>query len=220
MLKFRVGPRKADAGFPRAWKEAAFSLIELLVVMAIVAILATVSLTAFTQIGQSGALTKTGSDIAGMLEQARAYAVAHNASVWVGFSTGDDDALLVGVMTSRNGDSQPATNEQVSLSRVRRFDRVKLVVLADADGRPAASDGAQLANLSSAIFPFSLGKTSFTNRVVQFNSRGESRILPNQTFKVTEVGLQQYSDGQIRNPQNHVAIQVGGLSGAVSLYRP
>jgi len=220
MLKSRVGIRRAGADFPGAWRETAFSLIEILVVLAIGAILATVSLTAFTQIGQSGALTKTGSGIVGILEQARAYAVARNAPVWVGFSTGNDDTLLVGVITSRNGDSQPATNEQAPLSRVRRFDRVKLVVLAEADGRPPVSDGAQLANLSSAIFPFSLGETSFTKWVVQFNSRGESRILSNQAFKVTELGLQQYSDGQIRNPQNHVAIQIGGLSGAVSLYRP
>lgn len=201
-----------------------FSLIELLTVIAIIAILATVSMSAFTKIGQAGELTKTGSDIADILERARSYAMAYKTYVWVGFAEGEDDSLLVGVSASRNGVAVPESGDLISLDRLRSFKKVRIVALdADPNNRPEAPEEAQIANLTSAIqtFPASHGSTvSFDRQVVQFNSRGEARIIASQPYKVSEIGLQESVDGQVRNLSNFAAIQIGGFSGAISLYRP
>jgi len=208
---------------PASSRKPGFSVIELLVVLAIVMIMAVFSLVAFNQTGQAGRLTKTSGDIADLLEQARAYAMAQNTYVWVGFSGADNDTLRVGVVASRGGDSNPSPDDLVPLSRVRSFERVRIVSLAKSDERPPAMDDAQMGNLKSAIMTFSMGGSAavtFDSKVIQFNSRGESRIVSNQHYKIVEIGLQEAIDGQIRNDANYAAIQVRSLSGSVSLYRP
>lgn len=200
-----------------------FSLIELLTVMAIIAILATVSMSAFTQIGKAGKLTRAGSDIADILERAREHARAYNTYVWVGFAEGEDDSLFVSVAASRDGVANPGSNDLIPLDRLRRFERVRIVPLPDSNDRPTAPPEAQIANLTSAIqtLPASNGSTvAFDRQVIQFNSRGEARITDSQRYKVSEIGLQESVDGQVRNPSNFAAIQIGGFSGAISLHRP
>ena len=66
-----------------------FSLIELLVVMAIIGILAAVTIPAMNSIKGASNVTKAAYDIAGALEQARAYAMANNTFVFVGFAEVD-----------------------------------------------------------------------------------------------------------------------------------
>ncbi len=200
-----------------------FSLIEILVAVSIGAVLTTFSLVAFNQIGKGGSLTRTGSEISDLLEQARAYAMARNTYVWVGFTQSGPDSLVAGVVSSRNGDAHPTAEDLVPLDHIRRFERVRVVSLDASAERPAAEDEAQVANLSSPILEFSIAgakPVTFDTQVIQFDSRGECRIAQDQPYRITEIGLQEVVDGQIRNRDNSVAIQIGGLSGAVSLYRP
>lgn len=202
-----------------------FSLIELLTVIAILAILAVASMAAFTNIGRAGNLTKTGNDIGGLLELARAHAMAQNTYVWVGFEEGTDGVLLVGVAASRNGGATPSAADVVQLGPLKRFERVKMVALPDNAPHRKPEDGVrQLTSITSAIFSFTAGSganaTVFDNRVIQFNSLGESRVESGQLYKAVEIGLQKATDGGIRDPENYVALQLGRLSGSVSLYRP
>ncbi len=206
-----------------AHRHAGFSLIELLTVIAIGAMLASLSMTAFNRIGQAGNLTKAGHDITDFLERARMHAMANNTYVWVGFTPGDNDTLVVGAAASRNGASNPGADDLVPLDRLHRFVGIGLVSLVDSKDRPITPKEAQLANLSSAIHSFSLGGETpvvFDRSVIQFNSRGECRIVPSQPYRITEIGLQEMATGNVRNPANYAAIQVGGLSGAVSMHRP
>ncbi|MEI6491033.1 MAG: prepilin-type N-terminal cleavage/methylation domain-containing protein [Verrucomicrobiota bacterium] len=66
-----------------------FSLIELLVVIAILAILGAVAIPAMNSIKGASNVTKAAYDIAGTLEQARAYAMANNTYVFVGIAEVD-----------------------------------------------------------------------------------------------------------------------------------
>ena len=67
---------------------AAFSLIELLIVIAIIAVMAALaSSTGFMKSG--GDFTKAAYDISGVLDQARAYAMANNTYVFVGIGEFD-----------------------------------------------------------------------------------------------------------------------------------
>jgi prepilin-type N-terminal cleavage/methylation domain-containing protein len=70
-----------------------FSLIELLVVMAIMAVLTAVTLPSIEGLNSSGKFNQSISEIAGILEQARSYAVGQNTYVWVAFYPLDSSQL-------------------------------------------------------------------------------------------------------------------------------
>ncbi len=62
-----------------------FSLLELLVVIAVVMTMMTMVAPAFIGINNAGNVTRAAYDVAGALNSARAYAMAKNTYVWVGF---------------------------------------------------------------------------------------------------------------------------------------
>ena len=202
---------------PRPAIRSAFSLIELLVVIAIIAVLAALALPAFNSIRNASGLTKTASDIAGILEQARAYAMAPYTYVWVGFQTNQangTDTLIVGVISSKTGSSNPSNNV-VQLGKITRFENVQLVpnLPANSGSRPAAN--VQLVDATNFAF------TNWANtQVIRWDSRGEARISASQLSRIIEIGLQGSAGGAVRNASNNAAVQIGGLSGAVIVYRP
>src|SRR6266567_9104384 len=63
----------------------AFTLIEMLVVMAIIALLMVLVAPAFTNLKSAGDVTGAASTVKGILDQARTYAKANNTYTWVGF---------------------------------------------------------------------------------------------------------------------------------------
>ena len=72
---------------------AGFSLIELLVVIAIILAMTGLLVPAVRSMKGAGDLTKATYDIAGALDNARAYAMANNTFVWVGFEELDANTL-------------------------------------------------------------------------------------------------------------------------------
>ena len=66
-------------------QQRAFTLIELLVVMAVIVILMAMVVPAFTTGSSAQNVTTAAYDMAGALNEARAYAMANNTYVWVGF---------------------------------------------------------------------------------------------------------------------------------------
>lgn len=67
----------------------AFTLIELLVIVSIMMVLMGLAILPLANMSRAGNLTKTAADIAGIFESARAYAMANNTYVWVGFTETD-----------------------------------------------------------------------------------------------------------------------------------
>ena len=193
---------------------SAFTLIELLIVIAIVAVLSALTLPAFNSIRNAGGLTKSANDIAGILEQARAYAMAQNTYTWVGFRRDNadtpSDTLVVGVIASKTGSTNPAA-DAVPLGKLARFDNVKIVELSPSPALTAAT--AQLINSTLA---FTNGTNKFISQVIRWDSRGEARIS-NSLSRLIEIGLQ---DVVKRNTSNNAAVQISGLSGTVIVYRP
>ena len=206
---------------PFPHKRSAFSLIELLIVVAIIAVLAALAMPAFTSIRGAGGLTKAANDIAGILEQARAHAMAQNTYAWVGFRKEGQDGLMVGVISSKTGSSNPSA-DVVQLGKLVRFDNIRLVDdLPQYGTRPADTNSVdQLEGATDAALAFTIGTNSFSSQVIRWNSRGEARLDAAQLSRHIEIGLQASAGGVVRNAANSAVVQIGGLSGAVIVYRP
>lgn len=201
-------------------RRRAFSMIELLMVITIIMMLAAIAVPAFNAIKGAGRLTKAANDIAGTLDLARAYAMAQNTYVWVGFQQ-DGDTLVVAVVASKTGAANPSADISM-LGKIARFENIRVVV-APPSVTQTREAAAQLADASDTTLGFTLDSPaalSFRPQVVQWNSRGEARISSSHLSKVIEIGLQSSVDEVVRHAANYAVVQVGGLSGAVSIYRP
>src|SRR5262249_29762602 len=83
---------------------SAFTLTELMVVMAIVASLMGLIVPVFHSLKGAGDMTKATTEIAGLLEGARSYARANKTYVWVGFSeTAEIGQIRISTMASKDG---------------------------------------------------------------------------------------------------------------------
>ena len=101
-------------------REAGFTLAELLTVIALMGILMVMLVPALTGIKGAGDVTKAAFDVAGTLEQARAYAMANNTYVFVGIAEVDS--------------SKDASVKQVATADPTIGGRVAVAVVASKDG--------------------------------------------------------------------------------------
>ena len=108
---FAAIPRVAGTGFCRA----AFSLLELLLVISIIVVLAVMTIPALSSIKGGRDLTSAAYSIAGILDQARAYAIANNTYVWVGITEVD-------VSVASSTTPQVAGNGRVAIAVVASRD--------------------------------------------------------------------------------------------------
>ena len=128
----------------------AFTLVELLVVVSIMLVLMALIAPAFNAIQGGNNVSTAAYDVAGALQTARSYAMAHNTYAWVGFYEEDAGAvtptnqtppytgkgqIILAVVASTDGstDLTPAV-----LSPVGKIARIKNVHLADI-GAPSSS---------------------------------------------------------------------------------
>lgn len=195
----------------------AFSLIELLVVMALLGILMVLTLPAVTSIQKSNSLTKAGSDIASVLKLARTYAMANNISVWVGFFN-SPEGVNIGVISSRVAGGGPAASQ---IARVVLHPNVRIVELPSDERRPDADARLSVIGKSEGLPEFALGSNIF-EYVLQFTSRGEAKARQNSLSKRIEIALQHSVDGEVpaSMKENYCAVQIGALSGNIGVYRP
>lgn len=97
----------APSGRPHRQRLSAFSLVEMLVVIGIMILMMGLAIPAFNMIKGGGDVTKAAYDIAGVLEQARTYAIANNTYVWVGFFEED------GATPSAAANAKPGTGRLI-----------------------------------------------------------------------------------------------------------
>lgn len=140
-------PTSGESGY------RAFTLIELLTVVAILGILMTFVVLPMAGINNAGSLTKATADIAGTLEAARAYAMANNTHVWVGFAELDANQLesinpqasgigrvVVAAVASKDGTRNETASRLddtnvIAVSAPKKFENVHLGPLTnDIDG--------------------------------------------------------------------------------------
>ena len=242
----QVVPIDAKRGFsPRAGSKG-FTLVELLTVMAIVAIMTSVVVGTMPGIKGSSDMTKAAEDISGMLEQARTMAMAGNTYAWVGFyeenpstpGVAGTGQVVVSIVTASDGTNlnsngtAPTVLPYGSLLQVNRLIRISNLHLdsltaADVPTRttvPAASY--QLANTDFAngtTFPYPLATSAsyqFT-QVIQFNPQGDASRIYATPVQLMEIGLRPTRGSVIEtSSKDLVAVQIAGIGGKVTVYRP
>jgi prepilin-type N-terminal cleavage/methylation domain-containing protein len=207
----------------------AFSLVELLVVVALLGVLSLLATMAFNSITRGQGVTKAGYDIAEVMNVARSHAMANNTYTWVGFLPQSNEGLRMTVVASKNGNGTPtntdlsSTNSELTqIWKTALLQNIALITAPNSpSNRPAVSANAQLAANTTAILPFSTGtgagKLNYNRYVVQFNSRGEARIASGALKNRMEVGVGPFN---ATNIDNYAAIQISALTGSVTVYRP
>jgi len=173
-------------------------------------------------------------EISGLFEGARQYAVANNTYVWVVFDDsphGDEDRLLVATLASKTGielapwgtdDTASGSARTRLLSKVRTFKQVKLSG-AGVFGSDKISDLPEVPDAGDpgdSDFVLRLpgeGEENF-EKAVEFTPSGEARNAAT-LIGVIEIGLQP-THGRVADADNVAVIRINGLTGQSTIYRP
>lgn len=205
----------------RSREERAFSLIELLAVLAVVSILISLGSQLVGSMHRAGNINKVTLELSLLLEHSRMYAMAKNTYVWVGVAHDNDlnrvTAASVAGLTGASTDiSSP--DKYVVLQKARTYDNLALSAATQAmDGMALASDVAE-----SEIQSFTIRKEGsnfvFPN-VIQFSPSGGAKIKSQDTNRWVQIGFQS-ALGSHKDIHNEVALQVAVLTGQVRIFRP
>jgi prepilin-type N-terminal cleavage/methylation domain-containing protein len=195
----------------------AFTLVELLAVMAIVALMAVLSVPAFSGLLQSGSVNQTVAGISLTLDQARAYAMAHNTYVWVGFYQDPAaKALTMGAVAGTSGlaDDLNSSTTYTPITRLQIYPNFALAGNLTFNGM--ASDAIDISASVSTFQQQAAGGLVKLSTVVQFNPSGEA-CFPTaaSTSHWIQIGLQPARGNQ----SNDAVIQLATLTGQVAVFR-
>ena len=235
---------------PLALRETgAFTLLELLVVIGIMGLLFSMMGPMLNFIKAGGDLTKAATDLQGVLEQARTYALANNTYVYAGLQEVDvinpttnngTGRVAIAVVASTTGmrlDTISPAGLPVAniapLGKARYFDNLHIT---------NASSLSSSGNMSRTTADVDLGTASVqTNttfqwpvtgtakysfsKVVEFSPQGTASVQTNATYdpslkQYLEIALLPTHGNVATTNANQAAIQINGLTGAVRVYRP
>lgn len=142
-----------SANQARPSRRQAFTLVEMLVVMAIIIVLVSMVAPVFTSLKGAGDVSKAVYDVAGLVDQSRAYAMSNNTYVYVGFNESDATAaasarqvsgpskvgrVAVMVVASKDGSNNVAAANLAPIGKVQIFENLHLADLTDQGKTPKA----------------------------------------------------------------------------------
>lgn len=197
----------------------AFSLLEILAVVAIALILIGLSIPALRGLGSGADSGAAARRLDGMIHLAGSEARAKSMPIWMGFfndTSTKDKKLIVATVTSADGSAdlsnvtptgKPETFVGIQLAKLANYGGTNVIHLADGGSDP----GFKL-NVAGKEIPFA-------GTLLRFGPSGEV-IIPPSGSGMIEVGLQPYN-GETAAPANKTAaIQITGLTGVSRILRP
>jgi type II secretory pathway pseudopilin PulG len=217
---------------PSSRRARAFSLTELIVVIAILMLMAALGIPAYNSISQGRNFTRAATDISALLELARTEAVARQTYVWVGLEpvTKDQNATLVlGAVYSRDGTgTNIAAGNLAPLSKIVRF-----VGVAPVSWKDLRNDTKALytnATPSSVLdnkdgISFTLSEISFSGgQTLTFTPRGEALLKggvgPDDGYpEAIDISFRQANGTVVRAGADEAALVVEGATGTVKTVR-
>jgi prepilin-type N-terminal cleavage/methylation domain-containing protein len=203
-----------------------FSLVEVLIVLSIIAILSIISIP-LMGISSAGNVNAAVSDISLLLNQSRAYAMAHNSYVWIGFSeepATNPTELAVGVVAGASGQSTDLSSGTTyfPISKVHVFNQLTLKKVSSLPSIPsgtAASGDDIFSSAGATQFTQSSAGTNLTfSQILQYDPQGTASAINTATGAThqVQIGLQPLRG----NLSNVAVLQVTSLTGQVRVFRP
>ncbi len=222
-----------------------FTLLELLAVIGIMAFCGVLAMPALSFVGASG-FTKSTARASELLEEARAYAVAHNTYTWVAFyavpATGAQaGTVYMALLASQDGTSEAvsgaafgsytdwpqgvsAAPSATNCQLIRKIEAFPQVGFADAGAYPvpSAPATASLGSAATATPSFSLaipglGSQNF-NRAIQFTPAGEAKV---QAALVPAIEFDLYPlHGTTASKTMAAVMRINGYTGQARVYLP
>ena len=198
---------------------AAFTLLELLIVIAIIAILMVLVVPAFTNIKSGTDVTGAANTIKGVLDTARTYAKANNTYTWVGFyeenvsnpvspnsNTPKIGRVVMSIVASEDGTNLAASSgaidptKLIQVGKLTKIDNVHLWTHTDAPTGTGSTFGTR-PNVAST---YCIGDTSPTNSTTPFQYPVGSPAPTAQYTFVKAVQFGSDGEGRINNSTNAV----------------
>ncbi len=221
-----AGPLLGAAEFFGArGRPAGFSLTELLAVLAITAIMAAASIPVVGGLLGSGTVDQAAQDISNTLQQARAYAMANNTYVRVGFatlpaSTSTPLPSLV-VLCLYSSDGTLSTTEESDMTSSAEWPAVgiplKLSNFSFSDSLGTTTDvtpdSTDIGHFTRSVG--GLGPVSF-NACIQFAPTGTAQVSVSSPARVIKVPVDRPAPLAGKNP---FVIRLEGLTGATEILR-
>ncbi|HET6410278.1 MAG TPA: prepilin-type N-terminal cleavage/methylation domain-containing protein [Chthoniobacteraceae bacterium] len=198
----------------------AFTLVELLAVIAVMVILMALSAPLVGSLRSAGNMNQSVLEVSMFIEQAQAYAMANNTYVWVGFR---EDAtkpsvtiVAVAGTTGVVSDIDNASTRRVVNKPQEHYN----LRLHDVTGLPGMAPADSVSTSDIKTFLHKVGASSVTfEKVIQFSPHGGARIKPTAISRWIQIGLQPMN-GNTPNDKNMAALQIAGLTGQVRVFRP
>lgn len=161
----------------------AFSLLEMLLVMAVIGLVSMLMVPAYSSITAATALTKGANDLTQILEGSRTYAMARHTYVWIGFSNLSDTLnckLQTIALASLDGTT---TNTPGNLTTVFKTSRIDNLYLASSPSQPNPNitDPGTLLPINSGLLYSPEGELLSEGAI---GSNACLQLLPTHGFKV------------------------------------
>jgi len=213
----------------------AFTLAELLTVIAIIGVMMAAGIPAFQAMKQDGDVTRAAYEISGALEAARAYAMAKGTYVFVGFAErdGSDPArdgtgqIVMVTFGSKDGSRDFGTGHAnlTPLSGPRRITNLRLedgLPNSGAMSRPVVQEAYRMASEAFAA-PEAITHAGYElTKVIQFTPRGAAGVPARTTLipQWMEIGLTADRGGAAGDDRNGAVVMLDGVTGSTKIYRP
>jgi Tfp pilus assembly protein FimT len=214
-----------------------FTLIEMLAVVGLMLLLLSLTLPV---IRGSSNVTKAAWELSGLIEQARAHAMAQNTYVWIGFneaqaSTTAQKNTAVFLMASKDGSSTATPSNLVHFGKTIILERLTIANFSssnfDYGNRKGAADGVVQFSLRNAISGGSILPTKLatytSTKVIRFDPEGSASVTVSTDIntvempKWIELGLQPMQGTAVPTKNSDTAaLQITGLTGQTRIYRP
>lgn len=228
------GKPSALVGCPSCHREGAFSLVELLAVLAITTVLMVVSGPSLSALNQAGSTNKISADLSGLLELSRSHAMSRQtyvrlaiANVSPGTAKMPEGGLVIlplssaeGTLTAGSPADMTDAAKWIALGRPLLLENFDMVDTLDAtspdtsgDMLPSSSDIGQGTGVCRQVPGF--GDLTF-EAFIQFEPDGRAGVDRGTPARQIKIALDKRGGQAARNP---VIIRLSGNNGAVAVLR-
>lgn len=214
----------------RRWQAPAFTLLELLVVIAIIGMLAALTVPAVPSILGARGVAKAVEDTSGILELARTEAIARRTYVYVAFlnttNVFGNSELRIGAVSSLDGSTNTDSSNLRAITKALKIDKTRM---AESAGELPANVSGLATNarfLTNTVgMAFDVGKEKFPASAIGiiFSPTGEALSAAGSLNFIPQVDIglvPTRGTAPQTSGNNGAVVRYSGGSGNIQIFRP